>query len=179
MISKFGCNQDGNIAIEFALLAPVLLLIVAAVVDIGSAGILSQRLNVKANAAADYILLQAAPEDKDAATTLATSLVGLLQTGGNAIAEVDINNAVAARWADESLTTSTGGGDLTRCYCPSSSQGTVAWGPPVDCDTICTAGETAGQFVNISLGTPYIPLFPAFGFWDNDTVEVSAMIRLP
>lgn len=171
-------EQGGAVAIEFAVMATLLMLILAAVVDIGSAGIISLRLNSEATAAADYVLLQPSPQDDEAATALATVLAELLRSGGTTDVEVDVNNAAVAHWAGGSVSAAAGG-DTSACYCPETTRGALNWGSPVACNAPCGTGDTAGQFVGIRLGARYVPLFSGFGFLDNNTVEVRTMIRLP
>jgi Flp pilus assembly protein TadG len=155
--------------VEFALVAPILLLILAAVIDIGSATYVKRALDERVTAAAEYALMQSAPADQEAAEELAEILAGIIQ-GDSETVEVVVNNAAT--------------GDPARCYCPTGSAGDFEWGSAMDCATSCpteeSAGESesAGQFVLISASTPHISIFPGYAFIEGDTVNARAVVRL-
>ncbi|MEI4233533.1 TadE/TadG family type IV pilus assembly protein [Roseovarius sp. D22-M7] len=171
-------DARGSIAVEFALVAPVLMVVLAGVIDIGSAAHARLSLQARVTAATEYALLQPAPPDQPAAADMAQRLVGLLQGGGTTGAEAVVNNAASAAWSEGAVTPSAGPGAATACYCPALSGGAVDWGSPVVCDTPCAAGGTAGPFVRIAAQARHVSLFPAYGFVAGDTLQASAVLRL-
>jgi len=150
-------DQRGSIAVEFALVAPVLMIVLAGVIDIGSAAYVRHSLDTRVTAAAEYALMQSAPEDPDAADALAERLAELVRGDGSDSVEVVVNSA---------------------CYCPTLSSGQIEWNASLSCGTSCASGEAAGQFVRISATARHVSLFPGYAFSDGDTVGASAVLRL-
>lgn len=178
LIKSLKREETGSIAVEFALVAPVLVFVLAGVIDIGSATYAKLSLDARVTAAAEYALFQTAPNDQDSADDLALKLVGLLQGEASETAEVIVNNAAGAKWTGTEVATSQGPGDAGMCYCPSLGQGDLAWGAPVECGTSCADGGTAGQYVQISATTRHVTIFPGYGFIDGDRVATSTVLRL-
>ncbi|MGI3212472.1 TadE/TadG family type IV pilus assembly protein [Roseovarius tibetensis] len=170
-------DERGSIAVEFALVAPVLLVIIAAVIDIGSAAYGKLSLDARVTAAAEYALGQSAPPDQTAAE-LAEKLVALLQGGASQTAEVNVNNAALARWTGSAISVDPLSGDGASCYCPTRDAGEISWGPAVGCATTCTTGESAGQFVRLSADARHVSLFPGYAFIEGETVKASTVLRL-
>lgn len=171
-------DRRGSIAVEFALVAPVLLFILAGVVDIGSAAYARLSLDSRLTAAAEYALFQPAPTDRDDAEKLAGTLAGMLRGTETDTAEVVVNNAASAQWDGENVTTSSDPGETGKCYCPSPGQGGIAWGAAVDCANTCPTGESAGKFVQFSATARLVTLFRGYGFIDGETVETRTVLRL-
>ncbi|WP_296762320.1 TadE family protein [Sediminimonas sp.] len=171
-------DQGGSIAVEFALVAPVLLFIFAGVIDIGSAAYARLSLDARLTAAAEYALFQPAPANQEAADALAENLVGLLRDGASDTAEVIVNNAASAQWDGATVTTASRPGDAGMCYCPTLAQGGLAWGAPVECGTTCATGESAGKFVEISATARLVTLFRGYAFIDGETVESRTVLRV-
>jgi Flp pilus assembly protein TadG len=178
MIGKLRRNESGSIAVEFALIAPVLMFMLAGVIDIGSATYVKLSLDARVTATAEYALLQPAPGDQEAAENLAGRLVGLMQGDASDTAEVIVNNAASATWTGSTVTTAARPGDAAMCYCPTLQGGDVAWGQQVDCGTLCTSGDSAGQFVQISATTRHFAIFPGYAFIDGGRVETRSVLRL-
>lgn len=172
-------NERGSIAVEFALVAPILVFVLAGVVDIGSATYARLSLDARVTAAAEYALFQTAPSTQDSADDLAQKLLGLLQGGTSDTAQVIVNNATSASWTGSAVTTSALPGDAGACYCPTIVTGDVTWGPVAECGTPCPDGGSAGQFVQISATTRHVTIFPGYAFIDGDTVATRTVLRLP
>ena len=171
-------DQGGSVAVEFALVAPILLFALAGVIDIGSAVYARLSLDAQVTAAADYALLQPGPEDQQNAENLATSLVQMLQGDASGTAEVIVNNVARAERTGSAVTTSSLPGDAGMCYCPSLSDGNMAWGASVGCGTSCATGDIAGQFLHISASTRHVTIFPGYAFIDGGMVNARAVVRM-
>ncbi|WP_165375215.1 TadE/TadG family type IV pilus assembly protein [Roseovarius nitratireducens] len=178
LIRSLKRDKSGSIAVEFALVAPVLVFVLAGVIDIGSATYARLSLDARVTAAAEYALFQTAPNDQDSADDLARKLIGLLQGEASDTAEVIVNNAASARWTGSAVTTSSRPGDAAACYCPTLVEGDLAWGPVAECGTPCTDGGSAGQFVQLSATTRHVTIFPGYAFIDGDTVATRTVLRL-
>lgn len=151
-------NQCGSIAVEFALVAPVLMVVLAGVIDIGSAAYVRHSLDTRVTAAAEYALMEPELKDQVDADDLAERLVALVRPDASETVEVVVNSA---------------------CHCPTRSNGQIDLGMSLSCGTSCGAsGETAGQFVQISATARHVSIFPGYAFSDGDTVGASAVLRL-
>lgn len=179
-IAKLRRDTRGSIAVEFALVAPVLMVVLAGVIDIGSATYARLSLDARVTAAAEYALMQSAPADQAAADAMAEKLIGLLSDGNPQSVEVNVNNAARRTWADGAVQTASAPGAAAACYCPTrASDGTITWGGAKnDCDSLCYSGDTAGPFVQISAATKHVSIFPGYGFTDGDTVSARTILRL-
>ncbi len=178
-IRDWAREETGSIAVEFALVTPILLLILAATVDIGSAAFVRLAQEGRVTAAADYALLQSAPSDNETATSLARKLAGLLRGTSEQTAEVEVNNSVRATWNGSTITVANMPGDAVSCYCPTLSGSDVAWGPPLSCGAPCSGGDTAGRFVRISANARHVVIFPGYAFMEADAVVSRSVVRLP
>lgn len=171
-------EQRGSIAIEFALVAPVLLLILAGVIDIGGATYTRLSLDARVTAMAEYALLQSAPGDQAGATKLAEALAGMLQGQASETGKAVVNNAATAEWTGSAVTSQSGPGDVANCYCPTLSADTMVWGQQTSCGAPCASGGSAGQFVQISAEARHVTIFPGYAFIEGDTVGTSTVLRL-
>ncbi|MEI4260269.1 TadE/TadG family type IV pilus assembly protein [Roseovarius sp. D0-M9] len=171
-------GESGSVAVEFALIAPILLFILAGIIDIGSATFGKLELDARLTAAAEYALLQPAPGDNEAAEQMAERLVTLMQSGAMDTAEVVVNNGARANLDGTSTTVTPLSGDAAACYCAVPSQEGIVWGAATSCGTPCGAGDTAGQFVQISATARHVAIFPGYAFIQDDTVSARAVLRL-
>ncbi|WP_176224293.1 TadE/TadG family type IV pilus assembly protein [Maritimibacter sp. HL-12] len=172
-------NDSGSIAVEFALVAPVLMFILAGVIDIGSATHAKLSLDARVTTTAEFALLQTTPGDQAAAEDLAVRLVNLLRGGADETAEVVVNNAASAAWNGSEVTTASRPGDASMCYCPTLMENDIAWGQATDCGTPCASGDSAGHFVQVSATTRHSTIFPGYAFIDGDRVETRSVLRMP
>lgn len=171
-------DQHGSVAVEFALVAPVLVFVLAGVVDIGSATYSKLSQDAQVTTVAEYALLLTAPGDQAAAETMAEALIGLLQGSASGTAEVVVNNAASAVWTGSAVTTSPLPGNAGACYCPTLSQGGVTWGSSAACGTTCATGGSAGQFIQITSTARHISIFPSYAFIDGDEIAARTMLKL-
>lgn len=174
-IRKLLGDTRGSIAVEFALVAPVLMIVLAGVIDIGSAAYTRLSLQSRVTTAGEYALMWAEQDNAE----LAKTLIGLLQGRASETAEVVVNNAARATWDGSSVTTQSLSGDAMACYCPTRPNGQIEWGSSVACDTSCSAsGDSAGRFVQISATADHVSIFPGYAFIDGDMVRARAVLRL-
>ena len=160
MIRMLRGDARGSIAVEFALVAPVLMIVLAGVIDIGSAAYVKHSLNTRVTTATEYALIQSELKENDDPKKLKGKLVSLVQGASSETVEVDVNNG------------------STDCYCPTLSDGEIEWGSAVSCGGSCPSGDVAGQFVRIVATARRVSLFPGYAFSDGDTVTASAVLRL-
>jgi Flp pilus assembly protein TadG len=181
MLKNFLRNRDGVSSIEFALVVPVLLLIIAGIVDIGGALKAKFDLNASVSAASNFVLHNAdnvtAAKGDDLATKIAVIAGGGL-SNGRGVVSVSVNGGPGVSVIDGASQTQTGGSNADLCFCPSRNGNTVSFGAAVVCGTQCVpGGGTAGKFVVISASKPHNPLFGGFGVIEAGNVNVMAVVQ--
>ncbi|OBQ58512.1 TadE/TadG family type IV pilus assembly protein [Mesorhizobium erdmanii] len=174
-------QKAGVSAVEFALVSPVLLLILAGTADIGGSLKAKFELSSAVSAGSNYALLNGDKVNSSGGSALASNIAtvvtsGLGSNGGNI--QVTINNGASLSYnATTSTATQSGtAANADLCYCPGSS-GAVAWSTPVTCGSICSAGGIAGKFVTIIASKPYTPIFGGFGIVSNGNITVQAVVQ--
>jgi Flp pilus assembly protein TadG len=180
MLKNFLRKRDGVSTIEFALVVPVLLLIIAGIVDIGGALKAKFDLNASLSAASNFVLLNAdnvtAAKGGDLATKVAAITGGGLSSG-HGVVSVSVNGGPGVTVTDGASQAQSGGGNADKCYCPSRSGSTISFGAEAACGTQCSGGGTAGKFVVIHASKPHNPLFGGFGVIDAGNVNVMAVVQ--
>lgn len=174
---RYGRNEHGAAAVEFALIAPIFVLILAATVEIGL--VIQQRFQLVSvlTAAANHALSIDASDDDSVNTAAAT--IAALMAGGARTARVDVNNTVTATMAADEITLAQTGAQSTDCYCPTGAGTGLSWGNSIECETPCDDGSTAGRFVTIAVEAPFIPILGAYGVFDDDMLRSATVVRLP
>jgi len=143
-------------AIEFAIFATVFLMIVAATADVGRLLFTQSQLDAAVGAGA-------ASAQRPNATAASISAV--------------VDNANGTGWASSTVVVNNNDSVATDCYCPTGTPGNWSWGSAVTCGSACNGGGVAGQFVTIAASTTISPLFPAFGFVQNGTINSYALVE--
>ncbi len=173
-------SRDGASAVEFAFIAPVLLLIVAGVVDIGGALRIKFNLNSALSAASNFAMMNGDAVNSDDAADLAAKIAAIV---GSAMAREDgsikiiVNEGETVSYVAGETETSKASGKADQCYCPTRSGHDVTFGSPVTCGAVCPSGTTAGKFVVIRASLPYNPLFGGFGVVEEGNVAAFAVVR--
>ena len=141
--------QDGVAAVEFGLLAPMLLLIIAAVVDLGLAYSAEIKVQQSAQAGAQYALLHGFDSTK-------------------------ISSAVRSA---TNLSVSANPAPTQQCGCLSGSSVTLSGTPP--CLITCGNGLTPGVYVQVNAQASYTPLIPYATLLRSPTTLTSqAQVRI-
>lgn len=128
-------DRRGVSAVEFALLAPVLIALPVPIVDLGLGLYTQMELQNAATAGAQYAL------QNPSLSTLTTAQI-----------------QAAAAAAVPSLAMSTSASQV--CGCPGTGTG---GGPAVtfgSCTTNCSTGKLPGNYVTVTAQTTYVPLVP-------------------
>lgn len=175
-------ETTGVSAVEFALISPILLLILAGTVDIGGSLKAKFELSTAVSAGSNYVLLNGANVSSSGGTALANNIVAITSSGltGNAgNVQVVINNGASTSLnASTSVTTQTGtASNADQCYCPTNASGTFTWGSPKTCGSICGGGGIAGKFVTITASKPYSPLFGGLGVVQGGNITVQSVVQ--
>lgn len=153
-----GCagNSDGVAAIEFALVAPIFCLIVAAVVDFGGVLYVRFSLNGALSAAANYSLINAQNVNATNGQGFATNIVAVLTSSSSADGTVTVNNGPTATLNSGVVSTGGVASSANACYCPTGSSSNVAWGTAVTCGSACSGegSQESSSLFRRSSATP-------------------------
>lgn len=142
-------RTDGVSAVEFALVVPVMTLLFAGLVDVGSLAWTAMQVHASARAGTAYALTHGYNSTSiSSAMTNATNLPITVST-----------------------TPVQGYG------CPSASTGVTTAG--VTATTVCASGATAGKYVRVGASANYSALFSWPGLANPLTLSSTSIVRIP
>jgi hypothetical protein len=158
-------NSAGIAAVEFAMLAPIMITLFIGVIDGARAMLAEMQLSAAVSAGAQYVVNSTTSITQTGGSTdLATSIaniVGNVNGTGWASGTVVVNNGFSSTFSGGTPTTS--GSASTSCYCPTGSPGSWTWSAAANCAASCSPG-IAGMFVTIAASRAFTPMFSSFGF---------------
>lgn len=179
-------RRDGTAAVELALISPLLMLMLAGLVDFGRVYHDKIELASVVAAAGQYALLNASSVTSGNGATMAASLSGI-------VANTNTNtNDDGSPWAGASVTvnagptstvasaTKTSGGtaaNANSCWCPTGGTDNWNWGSAATCGTACASGTRAGKFVTISGSRAFSAIFGNYGLISNTTLRQSTIVQ--
>ena len=175
-----GRHDDGIAALEFALLTPIFMIILAGVVDLGGVVSTRFRLDTAVAAGSNYVLVNATKVSSTTGATLATSLASIVttsETSTTANGTVVINNGPTVTVSAGVSTSSGTAANADLCYCPTGSPTSLTWGSSVTCGSACTGGGLAGKFVLITANYTYTPVFASYNFVGGGLVNSGALVQ--
>lgn len=175
-------ETSGVSAVEFALVSPVLILILAGTVDIGASLKAKFDLSSAISAGSNYALLGSDKVNSTGGSGLAANITAVVASGlgtsGGTVQVVVNNGATISYNASTAKATQSGtASNADLCYCPTGSGGSVTWGSSVTCSTVCANGGVSGKFVAISASRPFAPLFGGLGIVTGGNITVQAMVQ--
>ncbi len=173
---RFRRDTTGVAAVEFAMIAPILLLIMVGMVDFGLVLYVRFGLNENISAAANYAILNATNVSSTGGATLASNLTNVIPTSVNVT--VTINNGPTSTRTNGSTSTGGTASNADSCYCPTVSGSTITWGTAQTCKAACTGGGLAGKFVSFNASVAHSPLFGNYGFVQNGTVSTFTVVQV-
>lgn len=178
-LMRFWRARSGAAAIEFAILMPILGLILAAAIDFGSLIFAKSRIEAAVSGSANLAIVRATQVNEAGSTQLAQTLAAYIG-GSGAVDEatVTVNAGPSSRFSGSSVTTTGTAAAAAACYCPTvDSSGIVAWGGTATCGNACGSGGFAGRFVAITASRAYSPLFSNYGVVSNGNIVVNAIVQ--
>lgn len=167
-------------AVEFALLSPIMLLILAAIVDLGALIHTRMEIETALNAATAYALVNADSVSSERAEALGAGLTQLLvsRLGGDISAVVEINNGSRHLYQPGQATAQSGSAwQAGQCYCSAPGAGGVVLSAQ-SCGAPCSGGSTAGRYVTLTVRKPYTPLFFDYGLLADGHAAGTAIARV-
>ncbi|WP_420963562.1 TadE/TadG family type IV pilus assembly protein [Brucella sp. IR073] len=171
-------EKDGASAVEFAVIAPVFVLILAGSLDLGMVIYARFKLDSAVSSGASYALTNASMVTSTQGNDLANKIAALIAArASNATASVTVNNGPNANFENGIIKASRQSQAADRCYCPTGNAQSLVWGAEKQCGAVCPDGARAGKFVAISVEQPYQPIFSGYGFIDDDTISSATVVR--
>jgi Flp pilus assembly protein TadG len=169
-------------ALEFALLAPVFVMVFAGVVDIGNALYTWSRLESALAVGANYALVNAGKVNSSNGAALASTIATLVSTsnaGTAADVTVVVDNGPTTVITNGTPVASGTAANANSCYCPTGSPpSSWAWGSVVTCGNTCAGSSTtAGKFVTITASYNFTAFFASYGFVSNGAMSSGAAVQ--
>jgi Flp pilus assembly protein TadG len=167
-------DQRGVSALEFALIAPIFLLLFAGTIELGGMLYTRFQLNSALSAAASYTLLNGNKLSEATASDLVANTAAIVAGGTNSSVSVTVavNKDYARTLSNGQLTTSGSPSDADRCYCPTGTGATPDWGTAIACESVCSNGSIAGKFITITAERAYDPLFSDYQIARDGVITV-------
>lgn len=172
----FWRDRCGVAAIEFAIIVPILSLIMVAMVDFGLVLYVRFGLNENVSASANYAIVGASSVTSTGGATLASNLAAIVPSNVNVT--VVVNNGPSVTRTAGVASSSGTAANADSCYCPAVSGSTVTWGSGVTCASTCGTGGLAGKFVSINASVSHSPLFGNYGLVQNGTVSTFTIVQV-
>lgn len=177
----FGILRDtmGNAGIEFALVAPIFVLILVASVDLGMVIFSRFQLEAAVSASASYAIAHADQVDGSNGDELAKNMALMIASNyrGDANAFIEINNGPQASSNGSKIKIGGVSGRADACYCPKGAASTIEWGSQQTCGTTCPDGGRAGRYVAVSAQQAYAPLFSMFDVVRDGFITAGAIVE--
>ncbi len=179
--SRFLRGESGASAVEFALLGPVFIVMMAGIVELGGAVNTKLRIDSAITSASTYLLGKGASVNASSAETLAKDVLKMLEAElgkKDVAAAVTVNNGPTVTMTIEGEGKSGNNSGADSCYCPSKGDGLIQWGNAMTCGTACASGGFAGKYVVISASKGFVSLFPVDRFIKSDMLGGTAIVQV-
>ena len=165
--------DGGASAVEFALLVPIMLLLLGQMLDFGFNLVMRFSVTQAVSASSNYAVINGTSVSSTGGATLAQSLATLVPTAIDVTVTIN-NGPTATRTSGTSGTAS----NANVCYCPSISGGGVSWGSSVTCGSTCaTGGGFAGKYVLITAKQMYTPIFGILGISKAGWISATSLVQ--
>jgi Flp pilus assembly protein TadG len=182
MISTLLRTRRCVAALEFALIAPTLIMIFAGVADIGFALYKWSELEQALALGANFAIMNKSKVEATDGQTLADNIAKMVANSNNsdmnATATVVVNNGPTATVTTGNTPNESGtASNANSYYCLTGSPTNWAWGAAYSDNThSCTDGSQSGQFVTITVSYTYTPFFN-YGFVTNGAMTDGAVVQ--
>ena len=176
-------DRSGVAAVEFALIAPTLILVLVGLIDVGGMIYTRFQLDAAVNAGANYAMVNGSSANSTSGSSLASTLAGLVSSGqsvNSTTSSITVNGGPTASSSNGALTTGGTPSSADSCYCPTgTASSSVTWGSSQTCGTTCTGGGYAGKFVLLSASRTYTPIFSGYGIVSQGgTITASSLVQV-
>ncbi len=176
-------EREGLAAVEFAIFAPVFLVVLGGIVDVGNLLLTQFQLDSTVAAGAEFAIVNNANVGSTNGATLASQIATIVanspSTSWADTVTVVVNNgptATVTNGGAPSLSGNAANADLF--YCPTGSPGAWSFGASRVQGTSCGAGGgIAGQFVTVTASKRVTTLLPLNGLAAQLTLTQSAIVE--
>jgi Flp pilus assembly protein TadG len=179
--ASVGSGRSGIAALEFCIIAPVLIFILAALVDLGNVMWLRMRLETSVSAATNYALANASTAGSQNGAALSTTMAQALGANLGAPLQsgtVVVNNGFTVTINKGIATVSGNATNADSCYCPTGSSPSWSWGSAVGCGSTCANGGYAGKYVTVTETQTYTPIFRTYGMVPNNQISAAGIVQV-
>jgi Flp pilus assembly protein TadG len=173
-------RREGTAAVELALVAPMLLTLLAGIIDFARVYHDEIELSGAVAAAAQYALINASSINSTNVTSFAATLSGIVANSNGSAwagATVTVNDGATSAVAAGTTTSSGTAANANSCWCPTGSPGSMSWGTAVTCGSSCAGGTLAGKFVTITGTRLFSAIFGNYGLISNTTLHQSTIVQ--
>lgn len=171
-------DKQGGAAVEFGILAPLMTLVLAGLIDLGSVVFVKFRLDSAVAAGANYALVRSDSVNASDAIGLATTIAAIVTDGGTSTsATVVVNGGPTVTVSQGAFAASGAAGSADSCFCPTVASGAVSWGSAVSCGSACPTGGLAGKFVQISVARSHAALFSGYSIVTNGAITTHTIVQ--
>jgi Flp pilus assembly protein TadG len=179
-------------AVEFALLAPLFVLMFAGIVDLGNALWTWCRLEEAVAAGTGFALVNGGVNSNYVNATngqnLASDIAGIVANSakvGSYLTPADVtvvvNNGPATTITNGVSSNSGTVGNADLFWCPTGPTGsppTWSWGASSGtAGTACTGGGKSGKFVTVTASYNFTPFFASYAFVRNGAITAGAVVQ--
>lgn len=174
-------EENGTALVEFTLVLPILVLLLAMAIDFGAVLHTRFRLNASVSAGANYALVHGGEATPSGAPALARSIAALVADSQGpdwANASTLINDGPSAKRDAHGMSEEGNADYVNDCYCLTGNPETPVWGSAVSCWEECPSGGYAGRFVLIEAHHGYTPVFSNYGVVSDGRLSVQAIVRI-
>jgi Flp pilus assembly protein TadG len=178
--ARLVARRDGTAAVELALLSPMLMILLAGIIDFSRVYFQEIQLSSAVAAAGQYALLNVASINSTGAASLAATLSGIVANSNGSAwagATVTVNDGATSAITNGTTSPSGTAANANSCWCPTGSTTTAAWGTAAACGTSCAGGTFAGKFVTISGTRAFTAIFGNYGLISNTTLHQTTIVQ--
>lgn len=177
-LRRFAGSASGSIAIEFAAVAPIFVLILAMTVDSGLVLRARFNLDTAVSSSAGFAIINGSNIGAAGSAKFAEQLATIVPKGYET--KVVVNNAstVSRTAAAASASASGNTANAENCYCPAGAGASLTWGSAAVCKTPCANGGQAGKFVVIRASVNYSPMFFDYGLISEGKISSEAVVQI-
>lgn len=162
-LSLAGLDDRGAAAVEFSIMAPLFLLIMMGILDLGGGIYSKMRMDTAVNSSAMYALTRGDAVIPTSSAALADQLIEMLavELGSEGIeAEVTVNNGSRSALTYSKKSATGASANANKCYCPTRNGDTIRWNEAGSCGSPCSSGGNSGKFIAINVSRQIRSLLP-------------------
>lgn len=182
---SFIIQSEGTAAVEFSIILPVFLIILAGIVDIGLALNWKLAAESRLSSTANFILTKDFSFDPDDETTFLSEIGNFVSqtsiqnySSQEDIFFINLNNSISLTISNGVSNQNNLPGEITSCYCPTEVNATFSWGNEQNCDTECQDGSSAARYATIMIeNIDPLVFFPGFIF-SPDLISTQTVVKL-